>query len=51
MAVELKAEHAAHGRSKKEMAKMAVELKDATDRYELLEKESQTKTADLEKPW
>ena len=28
---------------------MAVELKDATDRYELLAKESQTKTADLEK--
>ena len=28
---------------------MAVELKDATDRYELLEKESRTKTADLEK--
>ena len=31
------------------MAKMAVELKDAADRYELLERESQTKTADLEK--
>ena len=28
---------------------MAVELKDAADRYELLERESQTKTADLEK--
>ncbi|XBH72698.1 hypothetical protein VPH35_099931 [Triticum aestivum] len=28
---------------------MAVELKDAVDRYELLEKESQMKTADLEK--
>ena len=28
---------------------MAVELKDAADRYELLEKESQMKTADLEK--
>ena len=28
---------------------MAVELKDATDHYELLEKESRTKTADLEK--
>ena len=28
---------------------MAVELKDAADRYELLEKESQTKAVDLEK--
>ena len=28
---------------------MAVELKDAADRYELLEKESQTKAADLKK--
>ena len=28
---------------------MAVELKDAADRHELLEKESKTKTADLEK--
>ena len=28
---------------------MAVELKDAADRYELLEKENRTKTADLEK--
>ena len=31
------------------MAKMAVELKDAADHYELLEKESQVKAADLEK--
>ena len=28
---------------------MVVDLKDAADRYELLEKESQMKTADLEK--
>ena len=28
---------------------MVVELKDAADRYELLERESQTKAADLEK--
>ena len=46
---ELRAEQAAHCQSKEKIAKMAVELKDAADRYELLEKESQTKTADLEK--
>ena len=46
---ELRAEQAAHCQSKDEIAKMAVELKDAADRYELLEKESRTKTADLEK--
>ena len=28
---------------------MAIELKDAADRYELLERENQTKMADLEK--
>ena len=38
---ELKAEQAAHCRSKKEMAEMAVKLKNATDRCELLEKEGQ----------
>ena len=31
------------------MAKMAVELKDATDRYQLLEEESHVKATDLEK--
>ena len=31
------------------MAKMAIELKDAADRYELLEKESQVKAANLKK--
>ena len=46
---ELRAEQAAHCQSKEKIAKMAVELKDAADRYELLERESQMKTADLEK--
>ena len=46
---ELRAEQAAHCQSKEKIAKMTVELKDAADRYELLEKETQTKTADLEK--
>ena len=35
---ELRAEQAAHCQSKDKIAKMAVELKDAADRYELLEK-------------
>ena len=34
---ELRAEHSAHCESKEKIAKMAVELKDAADRYELLE--------------
>ena len=46
---ELRAEQAVHCQSKEKIAKMVVELKDAADRYELLEKESKTKTADLEK--
>ena len=46
---ELRAEQAAHCESKEQIAKMAIEMKDAADRYELLEKGSQTKTADLEK--
>ena len=46
---ELRAEQATHRQSKDEIAKMAVELKDAADRYELLEKESQVKAADLKK--
>ena len=37
-AEELQAEQAAHCQSEDKMAKMAVELKDAADRYELLEK-------------
>ena len=40
-AEELKAEKAAHYRSREEMAGMAVKLKDATDRYEVLERERQ----------
>ena len=46
---ELRAEQAAHCQSKEKIAKMAVELKDAANRYELLEKENRTKMADLEK--
>ena len=48
-AEELRAEQAAHRQSEDKIAKMAIELKDAADRYELLERESQMKTADLEK--
>ena len=48
-AKELKAEQAAHRQSEDKIAKMAVELKDAAGRYELLEKESQAKAVDLEK--
>ena len=45
----LRAEKAAHCQSKERIAKMAVELKDATDRYQLIEKESRVKATDLEK--
>ena len=38
-AEELKVEKAAHCRSREEMAGMAVKLKDATDLYEVLERE------------
>ena len=48
-AEELRAERNAHRQSEDKIAKMAVELKGAADHYELLERESQTKTADLEK--
>ncbi|XBI00158.1 hypothetical protein VPH35_129298 [Triticum aestivum] len=48
-AEELRAEQAAHRRSKEKIAKMAVELKNAADRYELLEKENQVNSADLNK--
>ena len=37
---ELRAEQAAHRRSKEKIAQMATELKDATNRRELLEKEN-----------
>ena len=46
---ELKAEQAAHRRSKEKIAQMASELKDAANRHELLEKENQAKAADLKK--
>ena len=42
-ASELKAEQAAHHRSEEKIANMALELKDAANRYELLKKESQEK--------
>ena len=45
----LKAEQAAHCRSKKEMAEMAVKLKNAADRCKLLEKEDRVAQKDLEK--
>ena len=48
-AEELKAEQAAHCQSKKEMAEMAVKLKDAADRCKLLEKEDRVAQKDLEK--
>ena len=40
---------AAHRRSEDKIAEMAVELKNAADRYELLEKENQVNSADLNK--
>ena len=46
---ELRAEQAGHCQSKEKMCKMAVELKDVADRYQLLEKESRAKVTDLEK--
>ena len=46
---ELKAEQAAHCRSKKEMAEMAVKLKSAADRCKLLEKEDRAEHTDLKK--
>ena len=48
-AEELRAEQAAHRWSEDKIAEMGVELKDVADRYELLEKESQAKAADLKK--
>ena len=44
---ELRAEQAAHCRSKDEIAKMSVELKDAADRYELLENKNQAKMTEV----
>ena len=48
-AEELKAEKDAHCRSREEMAGMAVKLKDATDRYEALERERRAGEEDLKK--
>ena len=48
-AEELKDEQAAHCQSKKEMAEMAVKLKNAADRCKLLEKEDRVAQKDLEK--
>ena len=48
-AEELRAEQAAHRRSEDKIAEMAVELKNAADRYEILEKENQVNSADLNK--
>ena len=48
-AEELRAEQAAHCESKENIAKMAIELKDAADRYQLLEEESRARATDLEK--
>ena len=48
-AEELKAEKAAHCRSREEMAGIAVRLKDATDRYEVLERERRAEQEDLKK--
>ena len=46
-AEELRAEKAAHCESKEKMAKMAVKLKDTTDRCRFLEEENQAKETDL----
>ena len=48
-AEELEAEKAAHCRSREEMAGMAVKLKDATDRQEVLEREHRAEQEDLKK--
>ena len=48
-AEELEAEKVAHCRSRKEMAGMAVKLKDATDRYEVFKRERRAEQEDLKK--
>ena len=48
-AEELKAEHAAHHQSEEKIANMALELQNAANRYELLEREKQAKATDLKK--
>ena len=46
---ELKAEQAARRQCEERISTMALELKDATSRCELLEKDNKTKAADLDK--
>ena len=48
-AEDLRAEQAAHRQSEDKIAEMAVELKNAAGRYELLEEENHAKSADLRK--
>ena len=48
-AEELKAEQAAYRQSKDKIANMALELQNATSRYELLVRENQAKAAGLKK--
>ena len=48
-AEELRAEQAAHRRSEAKIAEMAGELKNAADRYALLEKENKASSAELDK--
>ena len=48
-AKELRAEQAAHRRSEEKIAEMAVELKNAADRYVLLEEENKASSSELDK--
>ena len=48
-AEELRVEQATHCDIKEKIAKMVVELKDAADRYQLLEEENRVKATDMEK--
>ena len=48
-AEELRAEQAAHRRTEEKIAEMAGELKNAADRYALLEKEKKASLAELDK--
>ena len=48
-AEELRAEQAVDCESKEKIAEMAMELKDAADRYRILEEENRAKATDLEK--
>ena len=47
-AEELRAEQAAHRRSEEKIAEMAEELKNAADRYALLEKENNASSAEMD---